>query len=49
MEACKGKLEENSLACENGGYPDPKKQCKECRCQDGYTGKKCQELAKSCN
>lgn len=46
-EACKSKMRENILGCKNGGYPDPKKQCGKCRCQDGFKGKKCEKLAKN--
>lgn len=40
---------ENILGCKNGGYPDPKKHCSECRCPDGFEGEKCEQLAKSGN
>lgn len=46
-ENCKGKVRENTLGCLNGGYPDPKRNCRECRCQDGFAGAKCGKLAES--
>lgn len=40
-------MHENSLGCLNGGYPDPEKGCRECRCQDGLEGQKCEHLVEN--
>jgi hypothetical protein len=34
----------STLACQNGGYPDPKNACTVCRCPSGFAGQLCTAL-----
>uniref|UniRef100_A0A0N4Z326 Metalloendopeptidase n=1 Tax=Parastrongyloides trichosuri TaxID=131310 RepID=A0A0N4Z326_PARTI len=44
---CDTKCTETSSTCMNGGFPDPARYCRVCRCPTGYEGTNCEKVKTS--